>query len=191
MESTREGAEDLEQVLGRIGPRLRALRTARGLTLDRLAAESGISASTLSRLETGARRPTLDVLIPLARVHRVALDDLVQARTGDPRTHLTPQRSTGGGVVVPLTRYPSRIRVFKHVLGQREVRLRSHAGFVRLHVLAGTARVLVADRELSLAPGEATEFDTTTPHWFGPAGTGTVELLHLFGPGGDQAVVHT
>jgi aminoglycoside phosphotransferase (APT) family kinase protein len=78
-----------------IGPRLRTLRRERGLTLEALAKDTGISVSTLSRLESGRRRPTLDLLIPLAREHRVALDQLVAAgSTGDPRVHLQPQPGT-------------------------------------------------------------------------------------------------
>jgi transcriptional regulator with XRE-family HTH domain len=65
---------ELAQIIDGIGPRLRALRRDRGLTLEALAAVTGISVSTLSRLESGNRRPTLDLLIPLARTHRVALD---------------------------------------------------------------------------------------------------------------------
>lgn len=67
-----------------VGPRLRALRKARNTTLAALAAETGLTASTLSRLENGRLRPTLDQLLPLARAHGVPLDDLVAAPpTGD------------------------------------------------------------------------------------------------------------
>lgn len=55
---------ELEQILDGIGPRLRRLRRERGLTLEALAATTGISVSTLSRVESGRRRPTLDLLIP-------------------------------------------------------------------------------------------------------------------------------
>lgn len=75
---------ELAKLLDSIGPRLRALRHDRGLTLETLAKDTGVSVSTLSRLESGLRRPTLDLLIPLARAHRVALDQLVTApATGD------------------------------------------------------------------------------------------------------------
>ena len=45
----------LTTVLAEVGPRLKRLRTSRGVTLTRLAAETGISKSTLSRLESGQR----------------------------------------------------------------------------------------------------------------------------------------
>ena len=73
-------------MLTAVGPRLRALRKQRGATLEQLAESTGISVSTLSRLESGHRRPTLELLLPLAQAHRVPLDELVGApATGDPR----------------------------------------------------------------------------------------------------------
>ncbi|GAA4936236.1 helix-turn-helix transcriptional regulator [Streptomyces coeruleoprunus] len=188
------GATDAEltQILDSIGPRLRTLRRGRGLTLEALAEETGISVSTLSRLESGKRRPTLDLLIPLARTHRVALDQLVAApATGDPRVHLKPRRRERGNVLVPLTEYPGRVQVFKQVLAHREPKLVTHSGYEWLYVLAGELRLILGERELTLRPGEVAEFDTGEPHWFGPAGTAPVEILHLFGPHGDQAVVRT
>ena len=182
---------ELAEILDGIGPRLRSLRRGRALTLEALAAETGITVSTLSRLETAKRRPTLELLIPLARAYRVALDQLVAApATGDPRVHLRPYRR-GGGSVIPLTQYPGRVQVFKHVLGPRKQKLVTHSGYEWLYVLAGTLRLIIGDREFTLTPGEVAEFDTGQPHWFGPAGTSAVEILHLFGPHGDRAVVRT
>ncbi|MFJ6937605.1 helix-turn-helix domain-containing protein [Streptomyces sp. NPDC101132] len=184
--------EELERVLDGIGPRLRTLRRDRGLTLEALAATTGLSVSTLSRLESGKRRPTLDLLIPLARAHRVALDQLVAApASGDPRVHLRPLRRGSGSVLVPLTQYPGRVQVFKQVLAPREPKLVTHDGYEWLYVLAGELRLVLGGAEFTLRPGEVAEFDTGEPHWFGPAGREAVEILHLFGPRGDQAVVRT
>ncbi|MFE4050129.1 helix-turn-helix domain-containing protein [Streptomyces sp. YIM B13518] len=183
---------ELTQILDGIGPRLRALRRDRGLTLEALAQDTGISPSTLSRLESGIRRPTLDLLIPLARAHRVALDQLVAApATGDPRVHLRPHRKDRGSVLVPLTQYPGRVQVFKQVLAPREPKLVTHAGYEWLYVLAGELRLILGGSDVTLRPGEIAEFDTGEPHWFGPARDSAVEILHLFGPHGDQAVVRT
>ncbi|MFI9235709.1 helix-turn-helix transcriptional regulator [Streptomyces cinnamoneus] len=182
--------KDLEQILDAIGPRLRALRRDRGLTLEALAAKTGISVSTLSRLESGKRRPTLELLIPLARTHRIALDQLVAApASGDPRVHLQPLHKENGNTLVPLTQYPGRVQVFKQVLAPREPKLVTHDGYEWLYVLAGELRLILGENELTLRPGEVAEFDTGEPHWFGPANTSSVEILHLFGPRGDQAVV--
>jgi transcriptional regulator with XRE-family HTH domain len=183
---------DLVEILDGIGPRLRALRRDRGLTLEMLAADTGMSVSTLSRLESGKRRPTLELLIPLARAHRVALDQLIAApATGDPRVHLKPHRQRRGSVVVPLTQYPGRVQVFKQVLAPRQPKLVTHTGYEWLYVLAGTLRLIIGDRDFTLLSGEVAEFDTSEPHWFGPADNNTVEILHLFGPRGDRAVTRT
>lgn len=170
-----------------VGPRLRALRHARAWTLDQVAAVSGISVSTLSRLETGKRSPSLDLLLPLARTFRVPLDDLVGApATGDPRVHLRPFRHRAGSVLVPLTGYPGRLHVFKQVLHPRPVRLTTHDGRAWFCVLTGTVRLVVEAEESLLRPGDVAAFEATQPHWFGPADDEPVELLHLFGPHGDR-----
>lgn len=180
---------ELAEVIDAIGPRLRRIRLARGLTLTAVAEQSGLSVSALSRIETGHRQPTLDMLIPLARVYRMSLDQLVAApETGDPRVHLEPYASATGGVIVPLTQYPGRVQVFKHVLGPREPRLVTHKGHAWLYVLAGKLRLLLGADEHILTPGETAQFDPMTPHWFGPVGDQPVEILHLFGPRGDRPI---
>src|SRR5919107_5941699 len=104
-----------DAVLTAVGPRLRALRQRRGLTLTQLSEETGTSVSTLSRLESGQRRPTLELLLPLARAHQVPLDELVGApETGDPRIHAKPF-TRDGVTVVPLTRRPGGLQAFKQI----------------------------------------------------------------------------
>jgi mannose-6-phosphate isomerase-like protein (cupin superfamily) len=109
--------------------------------------------------------------------------------TGDPRVHLKPFRRRRGNTVVPLTQYPGRVQVFKQVLAPSEPRLVTHEGYEWMYVLSGELRVIVGAAEFTLRPGEVAEFDTTEPHWFGPSGSAAVEILHLFGPHGDQAVI--
>src|SRR4051812_14004149 len=104
-----------DAVLTAVGPRLRALRHRRRLTLTQLSEETGISVSTLSRLESGQRRPTLELLLPLARAHQVPLDELVGApETGDPRVHPKPFVRRGV-TVLPLTRRPGGLQAFKQI----------------------------------------------------------------------------
>ncbi|WP_328470716.1 helix-turn-helix transcriptional regulator [Actinoplanes sp. NBC_00393] len=177
---------ELAQLLDGIGPRLRRIRQDRGLTLEDLAGPTGLSVSTLSRLEAGKRRPTLDLLIPLARAYRMALDNLIGAPpTGDPRAHLTPHRSharTGNSsVVIPLTTYPGRVQVFKQILGAGpgSPELVAHPGHIWFYVLAGQVRLLLGDSERLLKPGDIAEFDTGEPHWFGPATEMPAEILHF------------
>lgn len=182
--------EDFEQVLGGVGPRLRALRQQRGITLTELSETTGISVSTLSRLESGARRPTLELLLPLARAYGVSLDELVDAPpTGDPRVHLRPV-TRHGMTMLPLSRRVGGIQAYKLVIPpdpRREPELQVHEGYEWLYVLDGRLRVLLGEHDLVLVPGEAAEFDTRTPHWFGAAGAEPVEFLSLFGRQGERA----
>ncbi|MFE1394729.1 XRE family transcriptional regulator [Nocardiopsis alba] len=187
--------DETEDVLDVVGSRLRALRRARGITLADLAVTIGVSESTLSRLESGRRRPTLELLLPLARTYDVPLDDLVGApRTGDPRIHLKPIRRFGM-VFVPLSRRPGGTQAFKMIIPARSEPLeptpQTHEGFEWVYVLDGRLRLVLGERDLTLSPGEVAEFDTSLPHWLGSADGGSVELLVLFDLQGVRAHVRT
>lgn len=178
-------------VLAGVGPRLRALRQLRGITLAELATETGLTASTLSRLENAKLRPTLEQLLPLARAYGVPLDDLVAAPpTGDPRIHLRPVRRSGL-TVVPLTRRPGGIQAYKVIYPPAgrapTTQLQTHDGYEWFYVLNGRVRFVLGDRDFELGPGEAAEFDTSLPHWIGSAGSQPAELLTLFGAQGERA----
>lgn len=187
--------DETEDVLDVVGSRLRALRRARGITLADLAVTIGVSESTLSRLESGRRRATLELLLPLARTYDVPLDDLVGApRTGDPRIHLKPIRRFGM-VFVPLSRRPGGTQAFKMIIPARSEPLeptpQTHEGFEWVYVLDGRLRLVLGERDLMLSPGEVAEFDTSLPHWLGSADGGSVELLVLFDLQGVRAHVRT
>lgn len=177
--------EELETVLAAIGPRLRSLRRGAGATLLEVSEQTGISVSTLSRVESGARAPTLDLLMPLAQAYRVALDELIDAPpTRDPR--LYPQPITRHGMTaIPLSHNPGGLQAFKNVLAAGPVGLepepRSHEGYHWLCVLTGRLRVVLGARDLVLGAGEAVEFDTRVPHWFGNAEPRVVEFLSVLG----------
>ncbi|TDD18779.1 helix-turn-helix domain-containing protein [Nonomuraea diastatica] len=178
-------------VLTGVGPRLRALRRARGTTLAELADETGLTASTLSRLENGKLRPTLEQLLPLARAHGVPLDDLVAAPpTGDPRIHLRPVRRSGL-VLVPLTRRAGGIQAYKVIYppaGRTStMTLQTHEGYEWFYVLDGHVRFVLGEQEFLLGVGEAAEFDTRIPHSIGSADSRPAELLTLFGAQGERA----
>ena len=175
-----------------MGPRLRALRRARGSTLARLSEQTGISLSTLSRLESGQRKPTLELLLPLAKAYGVPLDELVGApATGDPRIHPRPF-TRNGHTFVQLTRYLGGLQAYKQVLPVQPGRAdgpleqKTHEGYEWLYVLSGRLRLALGDQDLVLTAGEAAEFDTRTPHGFANAGDHPVEVLSLFGPQGER-----
>ncbi|MDQ1550561.1 MAG: hypothetical protein QOD27_2219 [Microbacteriaceae bacterium] len=186
--------QDLHHTLDAVGPRLKRLRLRGGVTLADLARETGLSTSTLSRLESGLRRPTLEQLLPLARVHGVTLDELVDAPpTGDPRINLRPVACADGSAILPLTHRPGGIQAYKFILptgdDRQEPQLRTHEGHDWVYVLNGTLRVVLGEHDLKLEPGEAAEFDTRTPHWFGSTSAGPVEYLSLIGKQGERAHV--
>jgi transcriptional regulator with XRE-family HTH domain len=180
----------VEDVLQAVGPRLRALRQRKGFTLAELSEATGNSVSTLSRLESGQRRPTLELLLPLARVYQVQLDELVGApSTGDPRVHLKPFERHGS-TFVPLTRRPGGLQAYKQIIPPNWPRtapeLKVHEGYEWLYVLSGRVRLLLGDRDLTLKAGEVAEFDTHVPHFVGNPGPHPAEVLNLFGPQGEQ-----
>jgi transcriptional regulator with XRE-family HTH domain len=182
--------EAIATALDQVGPRLQRLRKQRGITLTSLSAATGISKSTLSRLETGQRRPSLEVLLPLAQAYRVPLDDLVGApEVGDPRIRLKPRR-VNGRTVLPLTR-PGGVQAWKIVIpaSQSRPEPRTHDGFEWLYVLSGSMRLILGDQDLVLGVGEAAEFDTQVPHWFGSTGEGPAEVLSIFGRPGEKMMV--
>ena len=181
---------DDDDVLETVGPRLRALRQRQGTTLAELSASTGISVSTLSRLESGQRRPTLELLLPLARAHGVALDDLVDAPpAGDPRIHPRPF-DRDGVTMVPLTRGGGGLQAYKQVFPPRwpaePPDQKVHEGYEWLYVLAGRVRLLLGRRDFVLDAGEVVEFDTRVPHAFANPFAEPAEVLSLFGPQGER-----
>src|ERR1700754_4532678 len=97
-----------EPIAERVRRRLRELRTERGLTLGEVAAAADLDTSTLSRLESGKRRLSLDHVPALAAALEVSADELLGSPTvTDPRVRGRPQRRHGL-TTWPLTR-PSNI----------------------------------------------------------------------------------
>lgn len=178
-----------DPVLDTVGPRLRELRRQRGLTLTGLSTDTGISVSTLSRLESGGRKPTLELLLALARAYQVPLDELVGLPAqSDPRVHAKPFRRNGR-TLIPLSQRPSGgLRAYKMLLPAQdpEREQASHEGYEWMYVLSGRVRLRLAEHDFVMKEGEVAEFDTRTPHWFGSAGSTPAELLTLFGPQGER-----
>lgn len=186
-----ESAAVIAAALDQVGPRLKRLRTHRQLTLTGVAESTGISKSTLSRLETGGRRPTLELLLALSHVYRVPLDDLVAApEEGDPRLRLKPGR-VKGRTVIPLTRQRTACRHGRSSSRPtrpppNRARTTATSGSTSL---SGHMRFVLGDQDVVLGPGEVATFDTTVPHWFGSTGTEPAEILSIFGRPGERMTV--
>lgn len=173
-------------VLDEVGPRLRRLRTARGQSLAEVSTATGTSVSTLSRLESGGRRATLELLLPLAALYGTTLDELVTTRPARTRR---PTTNRHGVTSYPLTAQPGGLRAFKQVLapGAGEgLGLQTHAGYEWVYVLSGRLRLRLGVDELVLPAGEVAEFDTRTPHAMSNPFARPAETLSIFGVQGER-----
>ena len=177
-----------------VGRRLKQLRMQRRITLTGLAATTGISKSTLSRLESGQRRPTLELLLALSRAYRVPLDDLVGApEVGDPRVRLKPDR-VKGRTVIPLTRQPEGMQAWKIVIPTTKIHPepRAHDGHEWIYVLSGRLRLVLGDQDWVLGPGRGRGVRHPGART-GSAAPGEVpaEILSIFGRPGERMNVRT
>ncbi|MFT3862295.1 helix-turn-helix domain-containing protein [Micropruina sp.] len=182
-----QGADLTRAVLREVGPRLRAARLKRDLTLEALAEATGISASTLSRLEAGKRAPNLELLLPVTRALRLSVDDLLMWTTPDPRIRARTRRF-GNLTVEYLSPESAPVQTFKMTLtpSDETIRTRSHDGYEWCYVLRGRARVVLGDHELVLEAGQAAEFDTRLPHGVAALGREPLEILTIFNRSGER-----
>ncbi|WP_137845147.1 XRE family transcriptional regulator [Microbacterium sp. 2FI] len=177
--------------LEHVGPRLRAARQAKGLTLEDVATKSGMSVSTLSRLESGKRQASLALLVPVTRHLGIRIDDLVREDSPDPRVR-RPAVRRGGLVIAPLALEDSPVSTYKITyppVGELP-ELRVHDGFEWLYVLSGRLRLRLGTQDLVLGRGEAAEFDTRTPHAMSAAGSKPAEVLSIFNAEGERMHTH-
>jgi transcriptional regulator with XRE-family HTH domain len=186
-----ESAAAIATALSQVGSRLKRLRAQRNLTLTDVSQTTGISKSTLSRLEIGGRRPTLELLLALSHAYRVPLDDLVGApEEGDPRLRLKPGW-VKGRTVIPLTRQADGMQAWKIIIptSKSTPEPRAHDGHEWIYVLSGHMRFVLGDQDTVLGPGEVAAFDTTVAHWFGSTGSEPAEIISIFGRPGEPRTV--
>jgi transcriptional regulator with XRE-family HTH domain len=175
--------------------RLRELRTEQGLTLRDVAERASIDISTLSRLESGKRRLALDHIPALAAALGVSADELLSSSPPqDPRVRGRSRTHDGLTLWALTHRGPaSGLHAYKiDVSPERRTppdELPVHEGHDWLYVLCGRLRLVLGEEDLTIEPGEAVEFTTWTPHWFG-AVAGPVELIAIFGNHGERLHLH-
>ncbi|MEU6853065.1 helix-turn-helix transcriptional regulator [Actinacidiphila alni] len=199
--------DSVTDLLAAMGPRLRAARERHGASLTEVCRATGLSPSTLSRVENGRRKPHLELLLHLAAAYGVPLDELTGTAPPAPAPAPTPtptptpartppapntQRRGDDKTVLPLTHYVGGVHAHKHVLPAADERparprLSSHEGYEWLCVLSGRLWLALGEHDLVLTAGEVAEFDTRTPHGVANAGpAGPVEYLAVFGPQGER-----
>ncbi|MEE1752003.1 helix-turn-helix domain-containing protein [Streptomyces sp. SP18CS02] len=186
--------DDVDGTLAAMGSRLRAAREHHSATLAGVSCATGISTSTLSRMETGRRKPTLEVLLHLSKEYGVSLDELAGTApipAAEPRA-AAPLSFGDDKAVLPLTRYVGGLHAHKHVLPaveepSRRPRQVSHEGYEWLCVLYGRLWLTLGDQDVVLTARDVAEFDTRVPHGVANAGSdGPVEYLIMFGPQGER-----
>jgi transcriptional regulator with XRE-family HTH domain len=173
--------------LAQIGPRLRAARRERGWTLEDLASRASMSPSTLSRLESGKRQASLELLVPLTRQLGLRIDDLLPPAPADPRVRRAVERRDGM-VFAPLTLESSPVQTYKvtYPAAESAPTPRVHDGFEWVYVLSGSLRLSLDDREHIIERGQAAEFDTRTPHSLSATADGPAEVLSIFSASGER-----
>ncbi|MFG6401233.1 helix-turn-helix domain-containing protein [Microbacterium sp. P04] len=177
--------------LALIGPRLKSWREKRSMTLAELSETTGISSSTLSRLEAGKRAPNLELVVPIARALRLELDDIVPRAVPDPRVKRTT-KSIGGTRYETLSPESSPVQTYKVTFPANPPGVvvvpepKVHDGQEWLYVLSGHLRLVIGEQDVTLGPGEAAEFDTRIPHWLAATGAGPAEVLSIFSKEGKR-----
>jgi transcriptional regulator with XRE-family HTH domain len=174
-----------------VGQRLRALRLARGLSLEKVAARTGVSIGFLSQVERGLSSPSLRMLALLADTLQTGLaglfgseaetrDDAIVTREQDRpnlwlwRAGITKQLLTPSGTAGGLS-------LFRTVL-EPEASTGddpfSHDGDEAGLVLEGDLVLTVETQTLRLATGDSFRFASRRPHRFGnPSATKRAVVL--------------
>lgn len=170
--------------------RIRGLRVARGWTLDTLARRCFLSASTLSRIETGHQRIALEQLVAIARALGTSLDQLVEPEGNEDVVIRPEPESMGGATLWLLSRERDRrgitIAKMRITAELAERGPQVHPGYEWFTVLSGTVRLQLGTRTILVQEGQAAEFSTMTPHALG-AHEGVAELLTIFDQDGEHA----
>ncbi|GAB06843.1 helix-turn-helix domain-containing protein [Gordonia amarae] len=172
--------------------RIRALRLARGWSLDTLAERAYLSPSNLSRIETGARRIALDQLVAIARALDATIDQLVESPE-DEDVVIRPHRDERRGMTtwtLTSSRTPGGLTVAKMLITTPPPPLDEagvHPGRDWFTVLRGTAALRLGERIIVVEAGNAAEFSTMVPHAIGAHGPDPVEILTILTAEGRHA----
>ncbi|WP_162795107.1 helix-turn-helix domain-containing protein [Nonomuraea lactucae] len=163
-------AEEIE-VERRIAERMRGLRRSKGLTLAEVAQQAGLSPGHLSRIESGARQPSIGTLVLLARALGATLADLLAEDDGDPvivrgaaaQAHRRPE-----GLFASLSGRleDGALEVIRLDLDPEagKVTTKSHPGEEWVYVLSGVVTLELGTSRHSLDAGDAAHFRGEQAH---------------------------
>jgi len=184
-----------------LGPRLRAIRIARGIGLRELARRLDLSPSSISQIETGKIGPSVRTLYALASEFGVTVDEVLFDAPPATGTHGQSTTTVEPGLAVqraderPSIQLNSGVRWERLMFwGDEDVEfleavyepggasstddaLVRHSGHEFGHILSGTLRVIVGFDEYVLGPGDSITFPSTTPHRLVNDGQETVRAI--------------
>jgi len=179
-----------------VGPRVKALREAEGMSLRDLAERSGVSAPMLSQVERGETSPTLHVAARIASGLRLRLSQLLRLdEAGSVSIVRVAERRAGGSgghryevLTPPLP--GQRAEVSRHVLtpgavtgGPGDPPMHEPGARETAVVERGTLRLAIDGAEHALAAGDCVTFDADLPHHFANAGKEEAVLLAIVSAG--------
>ncbi|MEU0989503.1 helix-turn-helix domain-containing protein [Streptomyces sp. NPDC005953] len=174
----------------RVGARLRACRQAQGLTIEQVAAATGLTRGFVSRVERDETSPSVATLVTLCQVLSLPVGSLFEDAEIEV-VHLAdaPHINMGGRGVTDrmiTPRAQSRVQVLRSLLepgadgGEDLYTINCEVEV--LHVISGELTVFFTDRTLPLAPGDTLTFSGREPHNWRNAGTSVAEVLWTFVP---------
>ena len=181
-----------------IGPRVKALREAGGLSLRDLAERSGVSAPMLSQVERGETSPTLAVAARIASGLELRLSQLLRLDEGGSVSVVRAgERRKGGsarsGHAFEILTPPlpgQRAELSRHVLGAGAQTggpgdaPMHEAGSREVALIESGAVVLDIDGERhALSAGDTVTFDADLPHHFENPGPGEASILAVVSAG--------
>lgn len=154
------------------GPALHSLRTAQGMTLDRLAAESGLDKSYLSRLERGQKSPSIATVLKLSDALDVTMDQLFGMAVPDDAVRVTrandrvrPAKEDDAASFEALIPGDGLMEAFVlHPGPEFGTNHAEHAGEELFFVLDGQIEIRFPDRTVALAEGDSIQFPGHLPH---------------------------
>jgi transcriptional regulator with XRE-family HTH domain len=185
------GMTELNEIEQVVRTRLRSLRNTLGLSLDELAARTSLSPSVISRVETGKRAISLDILLPLATALQVGLDALLDVSDDDDVVIRPVPNTSRGRTTWLLSRPTAAVIAVKMRIEptSKDPEQRVHPGRDWFFVITGRVLLSLGDREITVQAGESAEFSTMTPHAFA-AIDGPAELIGIFDRDGQRTHAH-